>query len=80
MGDNEDDETDIVLSWGVEDRLAYETGSNARMLCEGMVEVIQWVAKATRWIMAQKQQALKIGFVSSLAPQCMGPTPKFNDA
>ena len=29
---------------------------------------------------AQKQQALKTGFVFSLVPQCMGPTSTFNDA
>ena len=42
MGDNDDDEMDNTLSWGAEDMLAYERSkaSNARMLPEGMPELI----------------------------------------
>ena len=80
MGDNEDDEMDNALSWDAEDRVAYERSkaSNAGMLRDGVPELIfQWARQEG---MAQKQQALKIGFVFSLVPQCMGPTPQFNDA
>ena len=65
-------------------RVALKTGlpiSYARrMMCEGVLELIQWVAKATRRVMAQNQQALKTGSGFSLVPQCMGPTTQFNDA
>ena len=39
---------DNALSWGTEDRLAYKKASNARTMREGVPELIQWVAKATR--------------------------------
>ena len=80
MADNEDDEMDNAPSWGAEARLAYKSSkaSNATMLREGVPELIfQWARQEG---MAQKQQALKTGFVFSLVPQCMGPTRQFNDA
>ena len=79
MGDNEDDEMDNALYPGAL-KTGLPMGYARRMMREGVPELIQWVAKATRRIMAQKQQAVKTGFVFSLVPQCMGPTPQFNDA
>ena len=55
-------------------------GCAQRMIGEGVPELMfEWLAKATRRIMAQKQQVPKTGFVVSLVPQCMGPTPQFDD-
>ena len=80
MGDDEDDKMDNALSWGAEDRLAYKRSkaSSARRMREGVPKLtFQWARQEG---MAQNQQALKTGFVFSLVPQCMGPTPQFNDA
>ena len=56
-------------------------GYARRMMREGVPELMfEWLAKATRRIMAQKQQVRKTGFVVSLVPQCMGPTTQLNDA
>ena len=51
-----------------------------RMMREGVPKLMQWGAKATRRIMAQKEQVLKTGFVFPLVPQCMGRTAQFNAA
>ena len=59
--------TMTTTKWTMHYRGALKTGLpmgySRRMMCEGVPELIQWVAKATRRIMAQKQHALKTGFV-----------------
>ena len=45
MGDNEDEELDNALSWGAEDKLAYERSkaSSARRMREGVPQLtFQW--------------------------------------